>query len=163
MMISPDAFYISSKFWFSGSLGRVVCVCVCRGEGGQKEQKMAQNDKKFCLTPYLRNCTSYDCGFWYACVKWWYLQQFFSCFQKSDFSGFSKFINKSKKEILKCVPTFLTCVWFLYRGGVFNQNDLYLCLVIGRKYCACRITKRFLCHEKAQPNRSRHKWRTWLN
>ena len=53
MMISPDAFYISSKFWFSGSLGRVVCVCVSGGggAGGQKEQKMAQNDKKFCLTP----------------------------------------------------------------------------------------------------------------
>ena len=26
-------------------------------------QKMAQNNKKFCHTPYLRNCTSYDCVF----------------------------------------------------------------------------------------------------
>ena len=28
---------------------------------------MTQNDKKFCLTQYLRNCTSYDCGFCYMC------------------------------------------------------------------------------------------------
>ena len=54
------------------------------------------------LTLYLRNCTSYDCGFWYTCVKWWYPQQyFFSFFQNSDFSGFSKFINKCRKEILR--------------------------------------------------------------
>ena len=48
------------------------------GGGGVKELKMAQNYKKIvCLTPYLRNRTSGDCGFWYTCVKWWYLQQFF--------------------------------------------------------------------------------------
>ena len=38
---------------------------------------------------YLRNCT-YDSGFWYRCVKWWYLQQFFfffSFFQNSNFSN----------------------------------------------------------------------------
>ena len=38
---------------------------------------MAQNDKKFCLTPCLRDCTSYDCGFCCAYVKWWYFQIFF--------------------------------------------------------------------------------------
>ena len=30
---------------------------------------MVQNDKKFCLNLYLRNCTSCDCGFWYTCVN----------------------------------------------------------------------------------------------
>ena len=34
--------------------------------------------------PYLRNHTSYDFDFWYACVKW-YLQECFSCFQNFDF------------------------------------------------------------------------------
>ena len=62
---------------------------------------MTQNDKKFCLTSYLSNCTSYECDFWYTCVKWWYLQQFVSFCQNSDFSGFSKFINKCQKEILR--------------------------------------------------------------
>ena len=56
------------------------------------------------------NCTSYDCVFWYTVVKWWYLQQFFSFFQKSNFSGFSKFINDWQKEILRCAPSFFTCV-----------------------------------------------------
>ena len=37
-------------------------------------------------------------------VKWWYLQHFFSFSQNSDFSGFSKFINKCQKEILRCAP-----------------------------------------------------------
>ena len=74
------------------------------GGRGLKGQKMVQNDEKFCLTSYLRNCTSYDCDFWYTFVKWWYLQQSFSFFQKSDFSAFSKFINKCQKEILRCVP-----------------------------------------------------------
>ena len=27
--------------------------------------------------PYLRNSIAYDHGFWYTCVKWWYLQVFF--------------------------------------------------------------------------------------
>ena len=37
MIIFPGVFFIFSKFWFSGFLG------------GVKGQKIAQNDKKFCL------------------------------------------------------------------------------------------------------------------
>ena len=48
---------------------------------------MAQNDD-VCFTKYLRNRTSYGCGFWYKCVKWSYLQHFLSFFQNSDFLGF---------------------------------------------------------------------------
>ena len=33
-----------------------------------------------------------------------YSSFFFSFFQNSDFSGFSKFINKCQKEILRCAP-----------------------------------------------------------
>ena len=88
-------FFIFFKFWFCGLL---------RGRG-LKRQKTAQNDKKLCLTSYLRNCTSYDCHFWYTWVKW-YLQQIFPFFLKSDFSGFSKFINKRQKGILRCAPPF---------------------------------------------------------
>ena len=74
-------------------------------EGEGKGQKMAQNYKKKFLTAYLRNCTLYDYGFWYTHVKWWYLQQFFfHFFQHSDFSGFSNFISKCQKEILRCGP-----------------------------------------------------------
>ena len=82
---------------------------------GVKGQKMTQNDKMI-LTPYLWNCSSYDCGFWYTCVNWWYLQQFFiffSFFQNYDFSGFSKFINKCQKEIASHLH-FLTAIWLTY-------------------------------------------------
>ena len=66
---------------------------------------------KNCLTAYLRNWNSHDCGFRYTSVKRCYLQQFFSVSQKSDFLGISKFIHKCQKEIMTCTPTFLTCVW----------------------------------------------------
>ena len=86
---------------------------------------MAKNDKKFCLTLYLRNCTSYDCGFWYTCVKWWYLQQIFSFFQKPDFSGFSKFINKCQKEILRCAPpSSHVCDFFVKLWLILSQLEL---------------------------------------
>ena len=86
---------------------------------------MSQNGKKFCLTLYLRNCTSYDCGFWYSCVKWWYLQQIFSCFQKSDFSGFSKFINKCQNEIIRgAPPSSYVCDFFVKLGLILSQLEL---------------------------------------
>ena len=113
-MTSPNVFFISSKLWFSKLLGG----------RGLKGQKMAQNNKKFCLTLDLRNCTSYDCGFWYTCVKW-YLQQIFSFFQKSDFSGFSKFINKCQKEILRCAPpSSHVCDFFVKLWLILSQLEL---------------------------------------
>ena len=76
-MTSQDAFFIVLKFWFSQLLG---------GYKGKKWPKITKNS--VCFTPYIRNCTSYDCGFWCNCVKWWYLQQYSSFFQNSDFLGF---------------------------------------------------------------------------
>ena len=63
MMTSADAFLIFfSKFSFSRFLM------------GLKGNKLAQKD-----------C---DCGFWCTYVKWWYIQNFFSFFQSSDFLSF---------------------------------------------------------------------------
>ena len=115
MMTSPNAFFISSKFCFSALLGWRQL----------KRQTMAQNAKNFRLTSYHRNCTSYDFGFWYTCVKWWYLQQFFSFFLKSDFSTFSKFINKRQKEILRCAPPSLhVCDFFVKLWLILSQLKL---------------------------------------
>ena len=51
-----------------------------------KGKKWPKITKHFvCLTSYLRNHISYDCDLWYTCVKWWYLQHFFSFFQNFDF------------------------------------------------------------------------------
>ena len=72
-MISPDVFFIFLKFSFFGLLG---------GGGGKRAkncQKM-KNTNYIRHTPYLRNSIVYDHDFWYASVKWWYLQVFFSLF-----------------------------------------------------------------------------------
>ena len=88
-------------------LSFVVHQCkVIISPGIKKGQKMLQNDKKKNgLTLYVRNCTSYDCGFWYTCVK-----QFFFIFSKFWFFGLFKvrtFLGHSE-----VCPTFFTCVWF---------------------------------------------------
>ena len=97
IMTHPDAFFIFSKLWFSGLLGW----------WGWKGNKWIKMVKKLCLTPYLMNCTSYDYGCWYTCVKWWYVQDFFFFFfffHIFNLSGFSKFIKKCQKQILRCAP-----------------------------------------------------------
>ena len=84
---------------------KMLVFWVVRGVGSKRLKKGPKWRKEVCLIPYLRNSTSYDFRFWYTCVKWLYLQQFFfSFFQNSDFSGFSKFINKCQKEIVRCAP-----------------------------------------------------------
>ena len=57
---------------------------------------------KSCLKTYLRNCTSCDWLLLHMCKMVCPANCFI--FQKSDFSGFSKFINKCQKEILRCAP-----------------------------------------------------------
>ena len=80
------------------------------GAGAAGGQKMAQNDIKI-----LSNSVSQELYF----IWLWLLAHmckmmissaiffffFFFFFQNSDFSGFSKFISKCQKEILRCVPS----------------------------------------------------------
>ena len=77
MMTSADAFVIFPKFWFSVKsfdfhFSKVLIFCK-RAKNGPKWLKTC-----ICLTLYLSS---------YTCVKEWYLQQFFSFFENSDFSG----------------------------------------------------------------------------
>ena len=75
-IISPGIFFIFSKGQFRASLGGK------RAKNGPKYQKNSVS-----LSLYLRNRSSYACDFWYTWVKW-YLQQFFSFFQKFYFLTF---------------------------------------------------------------------------
>ena len=80
-LISQEPYII----WFSF----MVHMCKRIMSPGAFYMVNGKNDKNYVwLTLYLWNRTSYDCGFWLTCVKWWYLQQFFSFFQNSDFLGF---------------------------------------------------------------------------
>ena len=82
-------FGLSDIEWpYSGSLGE--------RKKGNKWHKMTKTF--FCLTPYLRNHTSYDCNFWCTCVKW-YLQQLFSFFKVLIFGVFKGIKGKKWPKI----------------------------------------------------------------
>ena len=44
----------------------------------QKKKLKTKNNNYMCRVSYLRNSIAYDQYFLYTCVKWWYLQVFFS-------------------------------------------------------------------------------------
>ena len=104
MMTSQDAFFIFSKFWFSGLLEEGG-----GGGGGVKGPKKAQNDKKF-----LSHSVSQEL---YLICLWFLIHMckmispamFFSFLHNSNFLGFSKFINKCQNEILRCAPPSHVC------------------------------------------------------
>ena len=74
-----DFWYTCVKWWqIFFNFFKIFILWLVRGVKGKE---MAQNGKKISVTPYLRSRTSYNSGFWYTCVKWWYLQQFFSIFR----------------------------------------------------------------------------------
>ena len=81
MITSPYSFFTFSKFYFSELLG-------------DKRRRTYLGwaptwaIRLTCLTLYHRNHASYDCGFWYTCLKWSYLQQFFFVFSKFWFVWF---------------------------------------------------------------------------
>ena len=87
-------FSFFSKFCFSGLLG-----------GGEVKVK---NDpkwqKKIFLALYLRNCTSYDCGFCYTCKMMISPAIFFPFFKILIFWVFQSSSINARKEMLRCVP-----------------------------------------------------------
>ena len=112
MIIFSGVFsYFFWQFWFSGS---IVVV---------KGQKMVQNDNKLCA-PYLSNHTSYDCHLWYKCVKWYYLQVFFSML-KFWFSSLSR--GWKGKKMAQNLENF--CLLHL----IFQE--LYMIFIYGTHVC----------------------------
>ena len=59
IIISPDSFFIFSKFCFFGLLG---------GLKWKKWSKMTKHSAHD--APYLRNKTPFDCHLWSTCIKW---------------------------------------------------------------------------------------------
>ena len=80
MMISPVVFFIFSKFWFFGLLGR-----------GNKRAKNCPKWER--ILSVMLNISGiihhvifiYGSSLLYSCVKWQYLQKLFSFFQNFDF------------------------------------------------------------------------------
>ena len=90
---------------------------------GVKRAKMAQNHKIFCLTLYLRNCTSYDHGFWYTCemispaIFFIFSSLIFQVFQSSS-------INAKKKFSDMCPPASQVCDFLFFYSTVFTLISL---------------------------------------
>ena len=115
MMTSPDTFFIFLKVWFSGLL---------RGEGGRVKGKKWPKVRKKIRTLYLRNCTSYGCGFCYLCVNW-YLQQLFFIFQNSDFWVFQSSLINAKRKFWGVLHLLHMCVIFLTEQRLFFTYKVF--------------------------------------
>ena len=110
-------FLFFSKFWFSGSLGVV---------------KRAKNDPKLqknsaCLTPYFRNCLSYDFDFAKLLCKMMVSPSNFFVFQKFDF--WDCYGGKRAKNDLK-LPVSVYFALYLRNCRLYHQgfeNDVYRC------------------------------------
>ena len=130
-------------FWCSRCFFHFFKILIFWVFRGVKRQKMVENDKKFCLTLYTRKRTSYDCGFWYTCVKWWYLQQvfffhffkilIFQVFQSSSVNAKRKFwgvphlLHMSKK--ISYTFNYVICSLFFNFLGFFAPPYKFLLLV----------------------------------
>ena len=106
----------TSRYFFH--FFKIVVFWVVR-KVGVKRQKIAQNDKKIPSNSVSQKL--YFIWLWLlvhmckmvmsAAIFFFFF--FFSFFQNSDFSGFSKFINKCQKEILRCaLPSSHVCELF---------------------------------------------------
>ena len=71
-----------------------------------------------CCTPHLRNYTLHDCHLWCKCVKWWYLQVFFSIlkFWFSVLSGCWK--GKKWPKMTK----FFVCYTLYFRNHISDKK-----------------------------------------
>ena len=89
---------------------------------------MAQNDKNFCLTPYMRTCTSYDCGFWCTCVRSWYLEHFFffHFFKILIFQVFQSSSINAKRKFWGVPHLLHMCVFFMFVPKFLIENFVIL-------------------------------------
>ena len=89
-----------------------------------KGQKMVQNDKKNLSHSVSQEL--YHIWLWFLVhmCKMMIYPAIFSFFQNSDFFGFSRFINKCQKEILRCTPPSDVCDFFfiLFRSWVIDKS-----------------------------------------
>ena len=94
---------------------------VVKGGGGGVKGKKRPKVRKKIRTLYLRNCTSYGCGFCYLCVNW-YLQQLFFIFQNSDFWVFQSSLINAKRKFWGVLHLLHMCVIFLTEQRLFLQT-----------------------------------------
>ena len=167
-MISLGICFIFSKFWLFGLL-----------RGDVKEQKMVQNEKKFCLSHSISQ-ESYIIWFSFMILMYkWYLLEFFSFFSKFWFSGLlgQKIAQSDKKfclsrlisqepyvmwssfvvhkvwndNISRCFFYFFKILIFWVLRRVKSQKwpkmtkNFVLCTLYLRNHTSCDLDLRYMC------------------
>ena len=131
-LISQEPYIIWSAFMVhlcKMMFFKILIFWVVRGRGwGGEEGWRAKNGPKWqknsvCITPYLRNHTLYDCGFWHTCVKWWYLQQLFSFFQ--NFVFFFGFLGSKRAKNYPNLPNSVCQALYLRNCRSYHQDFWY--------------------------------------
>ena len=102
--------FIFSRFWFFRSLG-------------QKWSKMTKNSVRHAR--YLMNHTSYNCHLCCTCVKWWYLQVFFSNFKILIFCVVR---GRKGKKWSKMTKTFVCSTLFFKNHISYDLQLWYTCM-----------------------------------
>ena len=102
-----DFWYNCVKWWYLEAFFyffEMFIFGAVMGVNGKKQPKMKNN--YIYHTPYLRSSTTYGHDFWYTCVKWWYLEAFFSFFWTFHFLGCqSGVIKRAKKHLQQLHPS----------------------------------------------------------
>ena len=103
-----------------------------------------------CLTPYLRNRTSYDCDFWCTGVKWWYLQHIFSFFKILIFGFFTGLKGKKWPKITS-FSLFCSISQNCRSCGDFD-NDIYRCFLLFFLFKCNMVNIKIICFLSAHFN-----------
>ena len=106
-MTSPDVFFIFFKFWFSELLVG-------------KRAKMAQNDKKLCLSSRMSGTVLHMIVVFGTHAKWWYLQHFLIFLQ--NFYFFFIFKGVKGQKMAQNDKTF--CLWCLISQELHTSRSL---------------------------------------
>ena len=78
--------YTYVKWWYLQGFFTFSKFCFLGCYGGKRVKNSPEwKITMRCYVPYLRSSIAHDHYFWCTCVKWWYLQVFFSGFQNFDF------------------------------------------------------------------------------
>ena len=118
MMISPAVFFIFSKFWFLGFSGgrtkndhnyQFQSITLYISRTVDHSSRFLVHRCKIMISSGVFLCFFGKCSIGNIKIPTFFigpLQQFFNK------QLFFKFVNKYQTEILRCSPTFFTCVWF---------------------------------------------------
>ena len=94
-----DFWYTKIKWWHFQIPFLFFFKILISRERGQSAKNGPKWQKIMCVSLCISETIPHlILVFWYACVKWWCLKQFFSFFQNSDILDFALWFRKGKRS-----------------------------------------------------------------